>query len=127
MAERAAWMLSGEDEREDLVACRTWVAFRATDWACLTSGLMDCLLCVGGFDSCRVLNETSAARLRAKFVQSKRMEVRLGEAGLNRECWRRGSVEERRFSYCCWPSWFHRTFTLLLGTLGATIAGGGGL
>ena len=53
--------------------------------------------------------------------------MRLGEDGLWRECWRRGSAEESRVSYWCWPSWFHRTFTLVLGTLGATMAGGGGI
>ena len=71
------------------------------------------------------MKETLAARFRAKLVQSRRMEVRLGEAGLSRDRWRRGSEEERRVSYWSWPSWFHRTFTLVLGTLGATMAGGG--
>ena len=74
-----------------------------------------------------LLKDNSAALLKAKFVQSRRMDVRLGEGGLSRECWSRGRVEESRVSYWCWPSWFHRTFTLVLGTLGATMAGGGGL
>ena len=52
-----------------------------------------------------VLKDNSAALLKAKFVQSRRMDVRLGEGGLNRECWSRGRVEESRVSYWCWPSW----------------------
>ena len=63
--------------------------------------------------------------MRAKFVQSRSIVVRLGEAGFSRECLRRGSVEERSVSYWCWPSWSQSTLTLVLGTLGATRARGG--
>ena len=101
LAEMAAWMVRGEDEGEDWAARRSWAALMASAWACLMSGLMGCFFLLGGFESWVVLKDISAARLIAKFVQSRRMVVRLGEAGLSRECLRRGSVEERRVSYCC--------------------------
>ena len=37
--------------------------------------------------------------LRAKLVQLRIILVRLGDAGLIRQCWRRGSAADKRFSY----------------------------
>ena len=127
LADRADWMSSCEDEGEDWTARRTWAALRATAWACLRSGSIQCFFLLGGFDSSMILKDISAARLRAKYVQFRRIILRLWDAGLRREFWRRGSADERRFSYSSCPSWFQRTLTLVLGTLGATMAGGGGL
>ena len=56
-------------------------------------------------DSWIVLNDNSAARLRAKFVQSRRIDVREGDEGLVREDWSRGRLEERRVLYFSRPCW----------------------
>ena len=86
-------------EGEDRASRRAWAALRAAVWACLTSGWIECFLLEGGFESCMVLNEDSAARLRANLVQLRRILVRLGDDRLIRECWRRGSAADKRFSY----------------------------
>ena len=98
LAEIAACRSYREYVGEDLAVCRTRAALRATAWACLISGLTNCFFWEGGFDKWMVLKDISAALLRAKLVQSRIIDVRLGEAGLFRECWRRGRVEERRDS-----------------------------
>ena len=91
------------------------------------AGLMASLFFRGGLESLIVLNDSSAARWRARLVHCSSTEVRLGEEEHARDSQRRGRVVERRAWYCFYPSWSQHTRTLVLVTLGATTAWGGGV
>jgi hypothetical protein len=56
------------------------------------------------------------------LVDSRRIEVRAGEEGEERDSCRKGRVVERRDLYSSMPSSSQITLTLVLATLGATIA-----
>ena len=93
----AAARAAGEARGEERRAWRPLCSRRAARCAEATLGFFRART-FGVAESFTVLNDSSAARLSAMFVESMRMEVRAGEEAEVSVSWRRGRVVESRDS-----------------------------